>query len=84
MRKTLAETLVLSKISHCNVVYAQLPNYQITRLPRKQNTAAGYVLNRYVHMTDAIEHLKWLLIKENDEFFNFEIRVLGFKRYKLA
>ena len=68
MRKTLAETLVLSKISHCNVVYAQLPNYQITRLPRKQNTAAGYVLNRYVHMTDAIEHLKWLPIKENNEF----------------
>ena len=60
VRKTLAETLVLSKISYCNVVYAQLPNYQINRLQRLQNTAAGYVLNRYVHMTDAIEHLKWL------------------------
>ena len=68
VRKTLAETLVLSKISYCNVVYAQLPNYQINRLQRVQNTAAGYVLNRYVHMTDAIEHLKWLPIKENNEF----------------
>ena len=30
--KILAKTLVLSKISYCNVVYAQLPNYQINRL----------------------------------------------------
>ena len=68
VRKTLAETLVLSKISYCNVVYAQLPNYQMNRLQRIQNAAEGYVLNRYVHMTDAFEHLKWLLIKENNEF----------------
>ena len=68
VRKTLAETLVLSKISYCNVVYAQLPNYQINRLQRIQNTTAGYVLNRYVHMTNATEHLKWLPIKENNEF----------------
>ena len=68
VRKILAETLVLSKISNCNVAYAQLPNYQINRLQRVQNTAAGYVLNRYVHMTNAIEHLKWLPIKENNEF----------------
>ena len=68
VRKTLAETVVLSKISYCNVVYAQLPNYQINRLQRIQNIAEGYVLNRYVHMTDAFEHLKWLPIKENKEF----------------
>ena len=68
VRKTLAETLVLSKISYCNVAYAQLPNYQINRLQRIQNTATGYVLNRYARMTEATEHLKWLPIKENNEF----------------
>ena len=68
VRKTLAETLVLSKISYCIVVYAQLPNYQINRLQRIQNAAASYVLNKYVHMTGAIEHLKWLPKKENNEF----------------
>ena len=68
MCKTLAETLVLSNISYCNVVYAQLPNYQINRIQRIQNTATGYVLNRYARMTDLIEHLKWLPIKENNEF----------------
>ena len=59
VRKTLAETLVLSKMSYYIVVYAQLPNYQINRLQRVQNTAVGYVLNRYVH---------WLPIKGNNEF----------------
>ena len=43
-------------------------NYQINRLQRIQNIAAGYVLNRYVQMTDAIKHLKWLPIKEYNEF----------------
>ena len=66
--KTLAETLALSKISYCNVVYAHLPNYQTNRSQRIQNTATGYVLNRYARMTDATEHLKWLPIKENNEF----------------
>ena len=67
VRKTLPETLVLSNISYCNVVYAQIPNYQINRLQQIQNTAAGYVLKRYARMTDATEHLKWLPIKENNE-----------------
>ena len=49
-------------------MYAQLPNYQINRLQRIQNTATGYVLNRYARMTDAINHLKWLPINENNEF----------------
>ena len=68
VRTTLAETLVLSKISYCNVVYAQLPNYQKNRLQRIQNTATSYILNRYARMTDVIEHLKWLPIKQNNEF----------------
>ena len=49
-------------------MYAQLPNYKINRLQRIENTATGYVLNSYARMTDAIEHLEWLPIKENYEF----------------
>ena len=79
VRKTLAETLALSKIWYCSVVYAQLPNYQINRLQRVQTTAAGYVLKRYVHMTDAIEHLKWLLIKENNKFSISKLVFLALK-----
>ena len=41
VHKTLAETLVLSKISYGNVTDAQLRNYQIYRLQRTQNTATG-------------------------------------------
>ena len=65
VRKTLVETLVLSKVLYCNAVYAQLPNKSLQRI---QNTATGYVLNRYARVTDEISHLKWLLINENNEF----------------
>ena len=68
VRKTLAETLVFFEISYCNVVYAQLPNYQMHCLQRIQNTATGYVLNKYARMTNEIERWKWLPIKENNEF----------------
>ena len=55
VRKTLAETLVFFEISYFNVVYAQLPNYQMHCLQRIQNTATGYVLNKYARMTNEIE-----------------------------
>ena len=79
VHNTLAETMVLTKISYCSVEYAQLPNYQINHLQRVQNTAVGYVLKRYVHMTDAIEHLKWLLIKENNKFSISKLVFLALK-----
>ena len=67
VRKTLAETLILSKIHYCNVVYAQIPKYLIERLQRIQNIAAGYVHCRYATAHDVIK-LKWLPIKEYAEF----------------
>ena len=67
VRKTLAESLVLSKINYCNVVYGQLPDYLLNRLQRTQTTAAGYVLGKYANITDVI-NLHWLPIKENIEF----------------
>ena len=46
VRKTLAETLILSNLRYCIPVYSQLPKYLI-RLQRTQNTVAGYELGRY-------------------------------------
>ena len=42
-RKCLAESLVLSRINYCNVVYSQMPNYLVKRLQWVQNCAAGYI-----------------------------------------
>ena len=47
VRKTLAETLILSNLKYYIPVYSQLPKYLIRRLQRTQNTVAGYVLSRY-------------------------------------
>ena len=63
VRKTLAETLILSKLNYSNVVFAQIPKYQLDRLQKIQNIAAGYVLSRYANLNDVIK-LKWLPVKE--------------------
>ena len=42
--KSLAETLIISKIRYCLLVYSQLPKYQIQPLQKTQNWVAGYVL----------------------------------------
>ena len=66
-RKCLAESLVLSRINHCSVVYNQMPKYLVKRLQRVQNCAAGYVLGRYGNAVDVV-NLNWLPILEGIEY----------------
>ena len=68
VRKTLAETLILSNLRYCIPVYSQLPKYLIRRLQRTQNTVAGYVLGRYAKESDFITTLGWLPVQEMMEF----------------
>ena len=68
VRKTLAETLILSNLKYYIPVYSQLPKYLIRRLQRTQNTVAGYVLGRYAKESDFITTLGWLLVQEMMEF----------------
>ena len=74
VRKSLAESLVLSRINYCNVVYGQLPLYLLKRLQRVQNCAAGYVFGRCGKIEDVIK-LHWLPIREN---INYNIARLTF------
>ena len=55
VRKSLAETLILSKIRYCLVVYSQLPKHQIQRLQKAQNRIFSYVLGRYIKENDLIK-----------------------------
>ena len=68
VRKTLAETLILSNLRYCIPVYSQLPKYLIRRFQRTQNTIAGYVLGRYAKESDFITTLGWLLVQQMMEF----------------
>ena len=68
IRKTQAETLILSNLRYCIPVYSQLPKYLIRRLQRTQNTVAGYVLGRYAKEIDFITTLSWLPVQKMMEF----------------
>ena len=67
VRKSLAESLILSRINYCIVVHSQTPKYLQNRLHRLQNCAAGYVLGKYANTLDVI-NLNWLPVAENTEF----------------
>ena len=66
-RKCRDESLVVSRINYCNVVYGQMPNYLVKRLQRVQNDAAGYVLGRYANAIDVV-NLNLLPILESTEY----------------
>ena len=66
VRKTLAESLVLSKLNYCNMVYAQTPKYLKKRLQRVQTCAAGYVLRKHASLAE-VTSLGWLLVEQKCE-----------------
>ena len=68
VRKTLAETLILSNLTYCIHVYSQLAKYVIRHLQKTQNTVSGYVLGRYAKESDFITTLGWLPVQELMEF----------------
>lgn len=67
IRKTLVQTLVLSKLYYNSNVYHNLPEYLIKRLERVQKACAGFVFNRYANTKDVI-NLNWLPIKDHFEW----------------
>ena len=75
VRKQLATSLILSKLDHANIVSNGIPKYQINRLQKVQNAAAGFVHNRRANINDVIK-LKWLPVKE---IIDYAIAVLTFK-----
>ena len=75
VRKILAESLMLLKLSYCNMVYAEIPQYLKKRIQRVQSCAAGYVLGRYCTLKDVVE-LGWLLTEQRCEL---DFAVAGFK-----
>ena len=66
-RKQLSEQLVLSKLSYCDTVFDSLPTYQIKRLQKVMNCAAGFTLGRYATVIDVIK-LNWLPVKGKIQF----------------
>ena len=63
-KKSMVQNLVLSKLNFNDAVTYPLPMFLQERMQRVQNTAAGFVLNRYCSEEDVLQ-LGWLPTLEN-------------------
>ena len=67
VRKSLAESLVQSRLNYSDVVFDQLPKYLQNRLQRVQKSTAGYAIGRYDKRSNVI-NLNWLPIHESIKY----------------
>ena len=67
-RKMLMESLVLSKLMYGSVLLSDAVKYQLKRLQKVQNAAAGFVLKRYANTKDVTTELNWLPVAEIIDF----------------
>ena len=60
--KTIATSIVHSKLYYCNSLYYGLPKYQINRLQHIQNSLARIVVQapKFQHITPILKSLHWL------------------------
>ena len=63
--KTVACSLIGSRIDYCNSLLAGMPEYNYVKLQRVQNTLARVVLKvrKFDHITPALKELHWLPVK---------------------
>jgi hypothetical protein len=76
--KCLVNAIIVSKIDNCNSLLFGLPDYEISRLQRLQNSCARLIYNRkkYDHVSDLFEELHWLPVKQR---IIFKILMFVFK-----
>ena len=76
--QTLVNAFVISRLDYCNSMLFGLPNTELQKLQRVQNTAARLICNKnkFDHITPILVKLHWLPVRYR---INFKILLITFK-----
>ena len=76
--KAIVHACVTSKLDYCNSLLYGLPDSQLYKLQKLQNTCAKLICNlpRYSHVTPLLRDLHWLPVRQR---ITFKILIIVFK-----
>src|SRR5208282_615587 len=68
--RTIAKSLVHSKLDYCNSLYYNLPQSQLKRLQAIQNTLARCITSsfRFQHITPGLKSRHWLKVEQSIQY----------------
>ena len=76
--KTIATSLIYSKVDYCNSLFLNLPRCQLDRLQLILNSAASAVSNipRFTYISPVLKSLHWLKV---DQRIHYKILLITYK-----
>ena len=76
--KILVQSLIISKLDYCNILFLGIPQYNLDKLQRIQNMSCRVIkqLPKSAHNTGHLAELHWLKIEEH---IKYKVSMLMFK-----